>query len=231
MIVREEPDAYMLVKQHDHALIAGEFAKHWRERPRPFAPTLYAIDNHDVAWQELDLSVRWNEEAGKPYSFVDYPTGPKLRAYGHGIDRVEGRDPYAACLCSMHYASLVQRVEGAAGARFVEAETRRQAKIKGVMSDEGLRNLEHNLRFLQLCDGLSLFVCLNKPGGTDYPPPYPVGFQLGGTKFEPVWEDRFALRLYPNPFSEPFDLAVPYQLVGKDRRHIESDSLHPRVIC
>jgi hypothetical protein len=28
-MVRERPDRFMLVKQHDHALTAGEFVRHW----------------------------------------------------------------------------------------------------------------------------------------------------------------------------------------------------------
>ena len=35
VIVREKGDYYVLIKQHDHALASGEFARHWAERPRP----------------------------------------------------------------------------------------------------------------------------------------------------------------------------------------------------
>ena len=73
MIVRERPDSYLLVKQHDHALASGEFARHWAREPLPLESTLYAIAHHDVAWQGPDASVRWNEETGRPYSFVDSP--------------------------------------------------------------------------------------------------------------------------------------------------------------
>ena len=232
MIVREKPDSYLLVKQHDHALASGEFAKHWARKPRPLESTLYAIAHHDVAWQGPDASVRWNEETGRPYSFVDYPAESKVRAYSEGLGWLEERDPYAACLCSMHYETLIRRFgESEAEERFADAESLRQARLRSGMSEEELENLEYNLDFLRLCDGLSLFVCLNEPGGDDEPPPYPGGFKLSGERFEPVWEDPDTLRLDPNPFSESFGIGVPYMLVGKDRRVLGNDRLELRVTC
>ncbi len=230
MIVRERPDSYVLIKQHDHGLISGEFAQHWAEKPRPLEPTLYAIANHDIGWQSLDTSVRWSEESGKPYSFTDYPTGPKLQAYREGLDFLESRNLYAACLCSMHYAAFISDSEDEAAVRFVEAEVSRRRKIKSKMTEEELGNLEHNFRLLQLCDNLSLFVCLNEPGRNDHPW-YKNGFEFEGTKFEPLWEDRRTLRLDPNPFSEPFDLFVPYALVEKNGRAVGSGRLGLRVTC
>ena len=232
MIVREKPDSYVLIKQHDHALASGEFAKYWAREPRPLESTLYAIAHHDVAWREPDARVRWNDEGGRPYSFVDYPPEPKVRAYAGGLDWLEERDPYAACLCSMHYETLVRRLgRSEAEASFAEAESRRQERLRAGMSGEELDNLEYNLGLLRLCDGLSLFVCLNEPGCEDYPPPYPGGFELSGERFAPVWEDRRTLRLEPNPFSGTFDLTIPYLVVGKDRQTLESDRLELRVTC
>jgi hypothetical protein len=231
MIVREKPDSFVLVKQHDHALASGEFARYWAREPRPLEPTLYAVAHHDVAWQGPDASVLWNEETGRPYSFVDYPPEAKVRAYAEGLAWLEERDPYAACLCSMHYETLMRRFGGSeVEERFAEAEARRQERLRAGMSGEELENLEHNLGLLRLCDGLSLYVCLNEPGDREYPPPYPGGFELAGERFEPVWEDRRTLRLQPNPFSEPFGFAIPYQTVGKDRRPIESGRQELRVV-
>jgi hypothetical protein len=231
MIVREKPDSFLLVKQHDHALASGEFARRWAKKPWPLASTLYAVANHDVAWRGPDASVRWNEEAGRPYSFTDYPSEPKIAAYTAGLDLLEAEDPYAACLCSMHYETLVRRFGNEDEHAFAEAESQRQERLKDTMSGEEIDSLERNLRFLKLCDGLSLFVCLNEPGKEDYPPPYPQGFVLDGQEFEPVWEDQSILRLRPNPFSEPFDLAIPYLLVGKDGREVERSILNLLVAC
>src|SRR5215213_10831886 len=196
MIVREKADSYVLIKQHDHALASGEFAKHWARKPQPLESTLYAIAHHDVAWQGPDASVRWNEETGRPFSFVYYPPELKVRAYAEGLDRLEEREPYAACLCSMHYETLVRRLgRSAAEERFADAESRRQARLRAEMSGEELENLGYNQGLLRLCDGLSLFVCLNEPGDDDDPPPYPGGFELFAKRYRPIWEDRRTLRL------------------------------------
>ncbi len=231
MIVRETPGSFVLVRQHDHALASGLFAERWARRPYPLGSTLYAVAQHDVAWRGLDSSVRWNEEVGRPYSFLDYPAEEKVRAYGEGLDLLEAQDPYAACLCSMHYRTLAQGSQRPVEARFVEREAARQERLKAGLSDEEVESLGRNLRFLKLCDGLSLFVCLNEPGDAERPPPYPGGFELDGRRFEPVWEDGRTLRLDPNPFSGPFDLRVPYEEVGKDRRRIGSGLIELRVTC
>ena len=90
-------------------------------------------------------------------------------------------------------------------------------------------NLERNFRFLRVCDGISLFLCLNEPGGEDNPPPYPGGFEFDGTRFGLVWEDGQTLSLDPNPFPEAFGVEIPYRIVGRDRRPLGSDILELRI--
>ena len=231
MIVRERPDTFLLFGQHEHALVAGEFALRWGERPSPFEPTVYATANHDLAWREPDREVLWNEEKDRPYSFVDYPVHLKLPAQKRGIDLVEDHAPYAGCLCSMHYARFLLDSERPEEVEFREGEMERQGRLEEGMSEGDLDNLERNFRFLRLCDGLSLFLCLNEPGGEDRPPPYPGGFEFDGTRFVPVWDDERTLRLDPNPFSEAFGIEIPYRIVSRDRRPLGNDLLELRVTC
>ena len=230
MIVRERSSSYVLIKQHDHGLISGEFARRWTEKPRPLEPTLYAIANHDIGWQSADASVRWNKDTDSPYSFTNYPTEPKLQIYKGGLDLLELQSPYAACLCSMHYAALVSGSEDEAVIRFLEREAGRRHKIKSTMTVEEVYNFEYNFRLLRLCDDLSLFVCLNEPGRNVHPW-YQKGFEFKGRKLQPVWEDDYTLRFHPNPFSKPFDLVVPYALIDKSGRATGSDDLELRVTC
>jgi Protein of unknown function (DUF3891) len=156
MIVRERPDSFLLFEQHEHALIAGEFALRWRERPRPFESTLYAIANHDLAWRDLDREVLWNEEEDRPYSFVDYSLDLKLPAQTRGIDLVAEHDPYAGCLCSMHYSRFLLDSVRPEEVEFREGEMERQGRLEERMSEGELESLEWNFRLLRLCDGLSL---------------------------------------------------------------------------
>ncbi len=232
MIACERTDSLLLLTQHDHALAAGVFAEHWAEGPRPYESALYAVANHDVAWRELDREVRWNEETGHPYGFADYPVEPKIAAYGAGVDLIEATDPYAACLCSMHYEKLLRQFgRSETEARFVEAETRRQERLRAGMSEEEARTLDRNLSLLRLCDGLSLFVCLNEPGGEGQPPPYPERFRFDGSTFEPGWEDGHTLRFEPNPFARPFEFGIPYEEIDREGRPLESGDLRFHIVC
>ena len=220
----------MLFEQHHHGLVSGEVARHWAARIPIREAALYAIANHDVGWRELDETVRWNDETGHPYSFLDYPVGPKLRAYANGLDYVQAHSPYAACLCSMHYGSFVRDARREPEISFREAEAARRRGIEATLSEEEIGGLEYNFRLLQLCDDLSLFVCLNEPGRNDYPH-YRDGFGFMGTRLQPVWEDERTLRLDPNSFSEDFWIELPYLGLGKDRRPRGNGILELRVTC
>ncbi|HKH75693.1 MAG TPA: DUF3891 family protein, partial [Rubrobacteraceae bacterium] len=98
------------------------------------------------------------------------------------------------------------------------------------MSEEEVRNLDRNLGFLRLCDGLSLFVCLNEPGEEGQPPPYPEGFRFDGATFVPAWEDGHTLRFEPNPFAGPFEVVIPYEEIDKKGRPLESGDLRFHIV-
>lgn len=228
MIVREQRDHFLLVEQHEHAVVSGVFARHWAGEIRPRDAVLHAVANHDVGWKELDAEVRWNPATGRPYSFTDYPPEPKFRAYTRGLDLVEGQNPYAGYLCSRHYGSFVRDAREPVAVAFREQEERRRAQIEPGLSAEERAHAEHNFRLLQLCDDLSLFVCLNEPGENSYPW-YRDGFRFGDGRLMPVWQDRRTLRLEPNPFSKGFDLTIPYRLLDGDGTPAGGDVLELRV--
>jgi len=229
VIVRERADSFVLVGQHEHALVSGEFARRWVEEPVPLGPTLYAVENHDVGWLEPDGEVLWNEASGRPHSFVDYPPGPKLETWRRGIERVEARDAYAGCLCSMHYSRFLLGSDNPTEVEFREREATRQERLRASMSPAELESLERNFRFLRLCDGLSLYLFLYGPGEAGYPPPTPDGFEFDGERFDLVWESRDHVRLEPFALTEPFDVSVPYREVDKDRRPMGGGVLEFRV--
>ncbi|CAN5615537.1 DUF3891 family protein [soil metagenome] len=229
MIVRKLEDSFLLIRQHDHGMISGEFARHWSADTTPQRPTLFAITNHDVGWQELDDEVRFNPDTEEPYSFIDYPSEPKLRAYKHGLDQLEVQEPYAAYLCSMHYSSFVKNSQEATAIEFREREAGRRDRLEKRLPAEWLENAEYNFRLLQLCDDLSLFVCLNEPGENTVSW-YKDGFGFMDRGFRPVWRDRQTLSLEPYPFSGSFDFTVPYDRVGVGGRTIEKNGYYIRVV-
>lgn len=230
MIVREVDEGFVLIGQHDHGLAAGGIARNWGLEPRPSLSTLYAVAQHDLGWKDLDKDFLWNDETGRPHDFLDYPVEPKVRAFAAALDLLEERDPHAACLSSMHYATLMQGSEKEAEVRFREAETRRQQRLRRFIADEDIEALDLDLRFLKLCDGLSLFLCLNEPGReASYPSPYPEGFVLDGEEYAPEWVDERTLRFYPDPFTGPFEIGLPYRVVGTDGRGRSEGRLELRI--
>ena len=130
----------------------------------------------------------------------------------------------------MHYGSFVRNSQREPEVSFREAEAARRRGIEATLSEEEIGSLEYNFRLLQLCDDLSLFVCLNEPGRNDYPH-YRDGFGFMGTRLQPVWEDEQTFRLNPDPFPEDFEMEVPYLIFGKDRRPLGNGILELRVTC
>ncbi|SMO84328.1 DUF3891 family protein [Melghirimyces algeriensis] len=210
MIVREEEDGYILIRQHDHGRVSGDFADHWKDLPD--ASTRIGIRYHDVGWEELDKQIRWNPMTGKPYTFENYPMEQKLDAYTSGINRVERMDAFSACLCSMHFVSFFSNPVESVAIQFVEREKERQQRLVHKMKRLERDRLAPCLRMLKLCDDLSLFLCLNPPGKNEHPW-YRKGFWFGDQHLCPIWESPNVLRIVPSLFATSFEVVIPYQMI------------------
>ncbi|MGI8650907.1 MAG: DUF3891 family protein [Rubrobacter sp.] len=232
MIAREVPEGFVLIAQHDHGLVSGEFARNLSEGVTKGAlrgEVLEAIANHDRAWERPDSEVLWNEEAGRPYSFLDHPPEPKTTAYTSFLDAMESGSRYAGLLCSAHYGSLVGNSEDPYEKRFAAREKERRGRIRGSIPDEVLDDFERDFAVLQLCDDLSLFVCLNEPGRNEHPW-YKDGLRFLEKRIVPVWWDDEMLAFEPYPFAEEFTVEVPYRVFGRDRREREPGAYRVRVV-
>ncbi|MFC4076184.1 DUF3891 family protein [Salinithrix halophila] len=210
VIVQETETGFILIRQHDHGQISGDFADHWVDGGRPGPSLRTAVRYHDVGWEELDGEVRrLHPKTGKPYSFVDFPMAEKLTAYRHGIDRVEAMDSYAGCLCSIHYASFFKGTSDPLELRFLEEEKRRRERLKERMTERERETLEKDWDFLRLCDDLSLFVCLNPPGRNVHPW-YQEGIRYQEGKLLPEWEDEGTLRMKEGLIRGSFTIRIPF---------------------
>lgn len=58
MICREQDGAFVMVKQHDHGILAGELAIWFKEQHVPAEgrrdEVLWAVAHHDRGWIDLD---------------------------------------------------------------------------------------------------------------------------------------------------------------------------------
>ncbi|WP_282941352.1 DUF3891 family protein [Paenibacillus sp. RC67] len=230
MIIRETEHEFIMTTQHNHAGLSGQFAAHFCDDlflGNAYIPVvLQAIHEHDRAWIRLDQTPIWNDEDHVPFSFSDYPMLPKLVLYKLGIDEVEQINAYAALLCSMHYASF-QHIRNSLHPdciAFCSGEASRQARL-----EENLKVpkevLERHFHLLQLCDDLSLYVCLNNPGASKEKehPWYREGFKRsepllleGGRRLMAEWISENEIKMTPFPFKHDFKMIVPIKRVSKD---------------
>lgn len=237
MICREENGYIVMVRQHDHGLLSGELAAAVREDALPSSKrreeVLWAIAHHDRGWLDLDDTPFWNDAAGAPYTFLDFPLVPKLAFYTKGLDEIEAHTPYGALMCSHHYDRLIQ-VSGESGLKldeFMEQEQERRSRIRRRLEQGapiGEDELYYDALLLQFCDDLSLYLVLNEPGsakGKEHPW-WREGFSgsgdflfTGGRTITAEWRDAGTLMLDPFPFEEELTVRLPQRRVSK--QHIE----------
>jgi hypothetical protein len=111
MIVRTTGDGnLLLITQPDHARLAATLISAWEATvPLPAAlrgAVLYAIEQHDNGWQEVDAAPMWNAGSARPYDFVDTPADVKRDIWPRGIRRVAEDSPLAAALVAQHALTL-----------------------------------------------------------------------------------------------------------------------------
>lgn len=190
MLVQELDDRLRLIRQQDHARLAGALAHAWRVppvggpgaspgqgdaghgEPLPYR-VVWATGVHDAAWTGLDRRPILDPESGRPFDFHRLPLERKLGPYRDGIDRISDLDPYAGFQVSRHYCSFLEGGESGGGRpgdggmeAFLEDERERRARLRERLPDRlrGDALLDRELAYLKLFDTLSLYVCLAGPG-------------------------------------------------------------------
>jgi hypothetical protein len=191
VIVREEDDHFLLVRQADHALLSGTLAAAWGrppwEVPEPHAAVVVGARLHDLAWASFDETVPRRAD-GRPLSFLEVRRSVSTRLYARGIDAVETLNEYAGLLTSLHFSGFfvshwgwrhgtdveLEHEDRKEVTRFLRRERLRQRRLRdrlriGPGQEEEL--LKCNYLWLQLWDRISLDVCRHGFTGCsiDYP--------------------------------------------------------------
>lgn len=230
MICRVQDEHFVMIKQHDHGLLAAELAARFRIEQASRSrrdEVLYAIANHDIGWIDLDETPFWNDQAKMPYTFIDFPVAPKLTFYRRGLDEIEASTLYGALLCSLHYERLIE-VSGERSPEltvYMQEEEKRRSAIHRRLEESGQAPGEDELyydgKLLQFCDDLSLFLSLHEPGTPkeDFHPWFREGFPsakdfdcTGGRTVAAEWRGT-ELLLGPFPFTEAFEVMLPLRRV------------------
>jgi hypothetical protein len=245
MIRIELENDWLLLSHPEHAALAGEFARRWKNQhfapPEPFAHVLDAVSRHDDSWAPRDAlpcltrennpSAFSRELVGSYDAFEEIDLADYLRVRGEATEAAAERDPYAAILISMHTVNLLTEQadlstldsEGLAlHTAFIDGQRQRQQElIQSLQATPDLApytteaSLQAGFKFLQACDSFSLYVGVA----------YPEAGQLRHA--QPMRDGRRATitltpvsadsySLDPYPLDEPgIRFEVPYRRVSK----------------
>jgi hypothetical protein len=113
MIVRASGSDLLLIRQPDHAALAGRLMTAWRADNFPTRATrvrvLDATSRHDIGWEGEDGEPRVNPSTHAPYDFVSAPVTLRQGVWPRALDRLAPEDPYVAALVAQHALTVYRR--------------------------------------------------------------------------------------------------------------------------
>jgi hypothetical protein len=249
MIVRPRDGQLLLIRQTDHAALAGKFAAHWGRppfaAPRPAGAVLHAAAHHDDGWRDWEARPRVDPATRRPYQFTDLPVAEHQAFYQSGIERAARYDPYAGLLVSMHLAGLYQRrsaerygparsrspAEGQALRAILEQLRSQQQALRARLAAAGRAadldgpRLQANYQLLQIFDRLSLSFCVSPPRPLTLGPA-PVDYRGREADLSLLPRGGGAVAVSPYPFDvDPLPVAVRASVVP-DRDYADDDDFH-----
>jgi hypothetical protein len=251
MIIQEQGDQLILIRQTDHAVLAGFFARALGNknfsRPEPFESFCLAAAEHDNGWYEWELLPQIDPKTFTPYNFMTIPTEEHIALYQRGIERVVRADRYAGLLVSMHCSGLYDRTRATMpgfSAKYVKSTEShlvsdflqrlrlQQLRLKvDLRADPALKayaedhTLQLNLQRLEALDRLSLYFCLAPLDGSTID-----AVPVNGTGGEADWDLQPAgtnfVTLNPYPFQkDPLEISILARRVPK-RPYADEHEFH-----
>jgi hypothetical protein len=241
MIIYEQGDQLVVIRQTDHSLLAGFLAREWGNeeytRPEPFAAFRLAAAEHDNGWTEWEMLPQIDPVTFTPFTFMSIPTAEHIDVYKRGMERIIKADRYAGLLVSMHCAGLYDRAratmpgfsakyvksnETTEVSEFVQRLRLQQLRLKvdlrsaaDTQSYAEEKYVEKNLLRLEALDRLSLYFCMGPLGDAVID-----GVPMDNSGREADWELRpdgkNVVTLSPYPFRrDPLDISILARRVAK----------------
>jgi hypothetical protein len=243
MIIQEHGDHLILIRQTDHAVLSGYFAREAGNenfvRPEPFDSFQLAATEHDNGWNEWELQPRIDPVTFLPYSFMSLPTLEHMDLYQRGIERVVKVDRYAGLLVSMHCAGLYDKTRATMpgfSAKYVKSHEAplvsdflqrlrlQQLRLKvDLRSDPATKDfsdekwLQANAQRLEALDRLSLYFSLGptEPATIDA---VPADYRGREVDWDLQPEENNAATLEPYPFRrDPLEISILVRRIPKRR--------------
>jgi hypothetical protein len=249
MIIQNHADHLLVIRQTDHALLAGFFAREWGNemfsRPEPLASFQLAAAEHDNGWQEWERFPQVDLATFSPYTFMSVPTAEHIEIYRRGIERIVQEDRYAGLLAAMHASGLYDRAratipgysakyvkshETQLVADFVQRLRLQQLRLKvDLRADPSAKDfvddksLQTNLQRLDALDRLSLYFCM-APQENALIDAVPTDERGGEADWEVRPQADRSVVLKPYPFRrDPLDMSILARRIPKRRYSDDSD--------
>jgi len=109
MIRRRHGNDFLLITQHDHALVAGQMAEVFGNQrfasPTPREQAIEGVKLHDCGWPVHDDEPTLNGQ-GLPLDVFETPRPIAFAVWTASVERAVAKDPYAGLLVSLHVLSL-----------------------------------------------------------------------------------------------------------------------------
>jgi hypothetical protein len=232
VIRREAQDGFLLITQHDHALLSGELAE--RLGCVIARPTIEAIANHDCGWPVHDDCPTLNNQ-GLPLHVFETPVPISTRVWNESVTRARGLGDYQGLLVSLHVLNLSAMAmshgrEMSRGDLFEmnkfqhrQIEVQEELRARLGLSNELPRQLGlakagasaaddrllSDFLVLTMLDRISLSLCC----GNNL---FPTLQQVAAGAMRLVMPDSATMEIEPWPFEEAIlKLEVPARSVGK----------------
>lgn len=249
MILQQQSDPIVAIRQTDHAFLAGFFAREYGNetftRPEPSSSFCLAVAEHDNGWQEWELDPGVDPKNFVPHTFMTVPTDQHIALYQRGIDRVVKVDLYAGLLVAAHCMTLYDRTRATIpgySAKYVKNEDQQKANdfvqrlrlqqlrlkvdlrsnpVTKPFMDEDL--IKANSLRLDALDRLSLFFCLGASEETtiDAVPLNEQGKEID-LFVRPAGHNQFTIDPYPFR-RDPLDFAILARRIPKRRYSDDAD--------
>ncbi|MGA2810525.1 MAG: DUF3891 family protein [Candidatus Acidiferrum sp.] len=243
MILQDHGHQLIIIRQTDHAMLSGFFAREWGNdlftRPEPFDSFRLAAAEHDNGWSDWERHPHIDPATFSPYTFMSVPTAEHIEIYKRGIDRIVQEDRYAGLLAAVHTAGLYDRAratipgfsakyvkssESQIVGDFIQRLRLQQLRLKvDLGADPAMKSfveekaLQISAQRLEALDRLSLYFCL-APLAESSIDAVPVDEQGREADWELRPQGNNSVILTPYPFRrDPLDVSILARRIPKQR--------------
>jgi len=166
-------DKWLLTAQPEHARLSAILASGWKfPGAKPHEEVVKAIMSHDDGWKEHDAAPQIKPN-GDPRDFMEMKLADSTDIFMKSIEaRIDSGQLYGAALVCGHFLALAMNADLArastadaiAAGRFIARQRQQLTALKALAAENettaaALENFDTDLRFLQVCDYISLKLC------------------------------------------------------------------------